>query len=1067
MALRLAAVALLALAAGAAALTCEFDEILKRGGTFRLHNHPRAEYVNANFGYGLRVDGLYNGTAGIIVVFDFDAPGSSVFLHYDKPNHVVHIFGTVVGGQLNGGFAQCNEGHCSIVNPRLYQLDYYYRHVSSTTSWVSSLYYADDGGFLRDALDGTTYNLGTSNMNPPSAQEFLIDLGQYRDYTAGYSGHGWVRLLGAEDIHYRDWSFVVGECVCNAVDRVVSQGGTYRLANHPRAEFTNPGMGYGLRLDGVLGDGSLVVFDFNREGSAVYLRYDKAAGTIHIYGKVWGGQLSGDSAACNAGPCSIVNPELYILDYWLHHVDNEGIQLTSSFYADDGGTLAATDQSHIFHIGSTQMQDVGKVFLVNFGQYRGETSAMSANGWVRVQDANPPELHYRDWGFILTDCACESLVDLIAGGGLFKVYNHPKAEYVNSNFGYGLRIDGLFDGSESSIVVFDFERGGANVNIKYDKAAATLRLFGLVLGGTLSGNAAVCNAGGCSITNPRLYRLEFMWLHIQNEGSQLVSFFNSDDAGTLTDVQTAQTWTIQTTEMAGAQFFVNYALYRGEVGGLSGYGWVATDKPRVGYRDWSFLIKECGCSAEDGLMGSGGTYRLHNHPKAEYVWANLGYGLRIDGIFDNPVGPTPSLAVFDFDAPDASVFLTFDAVNSRVHIFGHVVGGNLNGTIAQCNELQCVISNAAVFELDYWLTVFGHAETRQLAAFYRDGDGGWLREVGGAQRVFAIKGTVMSGAVFILNLGQYRQELTAYTGYGWVQLPLATPTELHAPYYRDWGFLVGECVPGFNDFCLYDGTPASENLVSKRRVAQSRSVPFSDSGSRSGSPGCAGDAQCRIVDDSAVCVVVPDQTTDTTSLRLVNLKLSDYPEKSLQRGELIDQIENDVVTALGLTDQRWRVYVSDLRAGSVIASVSFRDAPIVQLPNAVETQTPPAGATVSDLALQLALQASDTSSSLYGGKITRYTDSQYSPQRSGGGASFSSSPAGLAVIAVVGAAAVAAGVLVVRHVRRQRQRSHSTDVAYLAAQHEATGVSMEDGLSSISLPSLQTDKALPQSETQA
>ncbi len=122
-------------------------------------------------------------------------------------------------------------------------------------------------------------------------------------------------------------SFVVAECVCNAVDRITSIGGTYRLHNHPSAEFINAAFGYGLRLDGVLGAGSIVVFDFDANNSAVYLRYDKAAGagrsprprgparlsaragTVRIYGTAIGGALSGDVATCNAGGCSIVNPE--------------------------------------------------------------------------------------------------------------------------------------------------------------------------------------------------------------------------------------------------------------------------------------------------------------------------------------------------------------------------------------------------------------------------------------------------------------------------------------------------------------------------------------------------------------------------------------------------------------------------------------------------------------------------------------------------------------------------------------------------------------------------------------
>jgi hypothetical protein len=466
------------------------------------------------------------------------------------------------------------------------------------------------------------------------------------------------------------------------------------------------------------------------------------------------------------------------------------------------------------------------------------------------------------------------------------------------------------------------------------------------------------------------------------------------------------------------------------------------DNDHVGYRDWSFLIGECDCTPEDSLMAQGGTYVLHNHPRAEFVWQQLGYGLRVDGLLDTDKeieNGAVSLAVFDFDAAGAAVYLTYDVAKNRVHIFGTVVGGKLNGTIGQCNELKCVIQNPRTYELDYWLSVFRDVPTSQIAAFYRDTDGGWLRDTE-SQTAYAIKGTAMPGAVFLINIGQYRGELTAYTGYArravlpglacscsqrelgsagcscrsaTARSSTRRSTATGAPACRPVclcatarsradrraaprrGFLIGDCVSGYVDFCLYDSTAPrdpdryddngsdddDEHEHDDDDEHGSGDIPSAMRGvvraAAAGSPGCASGYQCRILRGDAVCVAAPHETVGSTEIRLVNLRFHEYPEGSLQRGKLQDDIEQDVIKALNLGEDRWRVYVSGLREGSVIATVSFRDSPVVQLPNEVTVGAGTPGVTVSDLVLKLASQAADRDSPLYGGKVTRYTDSNF------------------------------------------------------------------------------------------
>ncbi len=115
----------------------------------------------------------------------------------------------------------------------------------------------------------------------------------------------------------------------------------------------------------------------------------------------------------------------------------------------------------------------------------------------------------------------------IFNGGTYRLRNHPavlhactgpdrgarwltelrahaaeQAQYSSTQLGYGLRLDGLFDGSQDSIVVFDFERAGSAVHLSFNAAAGKIHIFGATMGGKLNGTRAQCGAGGCVIENP-------------------------------------------------------------------------------------------------------------------------------------------------------------------------------------------------------------------------------------------------------------------------------------------------------------------------------------------------------------------------------------------------------------------------------------------------------------------------------------------------------------------------------------------------------------------------------------
>lgn len=104
--------------------------------------------------------------------------------------------------------------------------------------------------------------------------------------------------------------------------------GTYQLHNHPDGNAAPPL--YGLRLDGLLGAGTRVTFDFDATdfGAAMFLDYDGSS--LHIYGTAWGG-IDGGS--------TYTDPTLWTIDYWI--TDN----LTT---LNDGGgfdDLLVTDDS--------------------------------------------------------------------------------------------------------------------------------------------------------------------------------------------------------------------------------------------------------------------------------------------------------------------------------------------------------------------------------------------------------------------------------------------------------------------------------------------------------------------------------------------------------------------------------------------------------------------------------------------------------------------------------------------------------------------------------------------------
>ncbi len=152
------------------------------------------------------------------------------------------------------------------------------------------------------------------------------------------------------------------------------------------------------------------------------------------------------------------------------------------------------------------------------------------------------------------------------------------------------------------------------------------------------------------------------------------------------------------------------------------------------------------------------------------------------------------LTVFSFDSTSAGVFLRSSGGNSRIEISGEITGGRLNGTVAQCNELLCVVENPRVYTLHFEMNdILFDNNNRQLFSFFHESDGGYIENVETGRFKIAPSNMYPGAANFFVNLGQYRGLNTSLTGYGWVQLPDRKPQEL---MYRDWGFTIEGCPCG-------------------------------------------------------------------------------------------------------------------------------------------------------------------------------------------------------------------------------------------------------------------------------
>lgn len=197
-----------ALAGGALSCAPEAQGAFIQQGTYRLHNHPDGN-VRPPL-YGAKLNELYNATANLdVFTFDFDAPGSAMFLDYNGSS--IRIYGTSFGGRDIG------TEYANDVYRGFYTFEFLYQ-------WGVGLAPGDDD--LMVTLPPLKYNYGTLltplgdlvglrdghyNGDQPDFRfgDENNDLG-HRGF-AGLSGWGWLfKALPGDPYTYTqdsDWIF--------------------------------------------------------------------------------------------------------------------------------------------------------------------------------------------------------------------------------------------------------------------------------------------------------------------------------------------------------------------------------------------------------------------------------------------------------------------------------------------------------------------------------------------------------------------------------------------------------------------------------------------------------------------------------------------------------------------------------------------------------------------------------------------------------------------------------------------------------------------------------------------
>lgn len=175
-------------------------------------------------------------------------------------------------------------------------------------------------------------------------------------------------------------------------------------------------------------------------------------------------------------------------------------------------------------------------------------------------------------------------------------------------------------------------------------------------------------------------------------------------------------------------------------------------------------------TASQAATIASGTYFANNHPDGNA--RPPGYGLRLDGLED---GDANTIYTFDFEAPGAAMFLTYDSSAARIRIFGTAFGGEDDGT----QHL-----NPAFYDIDF--TYVG--VTMEGDTLVSDQGRGSITKQGGATTFMHAYAGKHDHAFY---LGPNHRGFVGDSGRGW--LKYAGNREYMQS--SDWLFTLGPAVP--------------------------------------------------------------------------------------------------------------------------------------------------------------------------------------------------------------------------------------------------------------------------------
>ncbi len=185
----------------------------------------------------------------------------------------------------------------------------------------------------------------------------------------------------------------------------------FDLSNHPDGNAAPPS--YGLRIDGMMGGGTTVVFSFvDVQLTVTDNTMDGGDITMRIQGMVEGGEVSGNAFA---------DPEMYNLDFsYLANVEtfSGGWRVLGTNNALNVGSIAPVggDPEDVFTV--TDNDNNSFIFAPDGHRIAGDNSSWVGRGWLTTDPNGINSPGTQDWLFVGALVPAPGSAALLALGGI-------------------------------------------------------------------------------------------------------------------------------------------------------------------------------------------------------------------------------------------------------------------------------------------------------------------------------------------------------------------------------------------------------------------------------------------------------------------------------------------------------------------------------------------------------------------------------------------------------------------------------------------------------------------------